>query len=96
MIRKLSRVHLKTLNIHGGVTPLNENVIEDRAVAERMNRHPEFLEETMFAEHGTKVLITNPAADRYLDQHRDEQEKMKKIRDQYSQWTEEPEGDPSY
>jgi len=30
--------------------------------------YPEFLEETMFAEHGTKVLITDRAADRYLDQ----------------------------
>ena len=29
--------------------------------------NPEFLQETMFAEHGTKVLITNPAADKYLN-----------------------------
>tara|TARA_R110002012_G_scaffold163561_1_gene325918 strand:- start:7707 stop:7874 length:168 start_codon:yes stop_codon:yes gene_type:complete len=46
---------------------------------ERMNKHPEFLQETMFQEHGTKVLITNPKADQYLKQHRDK----------YSQWTEE-------
>ena len=32
----------------------------------RSNRHPEFLQETMFQEHGTKVLITNPQADQYL------------------------------
>ncbi len=30
--------------------------------------YPEFLEETMFAEHGTRVLITDRAADKYLDQ----------------------------
>ena len=47
---------------------------------ERMNRHPEFLQETMFAEHGTKVLITNPASDKYLDQA------SKRIQDRYSQW----------
>ena len=35
----------------------------------RSNRHPEFLQETMFQEHGTRVLITNPAADQYLDQY---------------------------
>ena len=29
--------------------------------------NPEFLQETMFADHGTKVLITNPQADKYLD-----------------------------
>ena len=41
--------------------------------------YPEFLEETMFAEHGTKVLITNPKADVYLDQ-------AQKRRDKYPQW----------
>ena len=30
--------------------------------------NPEFLQETMFEDHGTKVLITNPLADKYLDQ----------------------------
>ena len=30
--------------------------------------YPEFLEETMFAEQGTKVLITDPASDVYLEQ----------------------------
>ena len=34
---------------------------------QRTNRHPEFLQETMFAEQGTKVLITNPIADQYLN-----------------------------
>ena len=29
--------------------------------------NPEFLQETMFADHGTKVLITNPKANKYLD-----------------------------
>jgi len=48
----------------------------------RSNKHPEFLQETMFQEHGTKVLITNPGADKYLDQY-------KKIKDKYSQWDEE-------
>ncbi len=29
--------------------------------------NPEYLSEVMFQEHGTKVLITNPAADVYLN-----------------------------
>ena len=32
--------------------------------------YPEFLEETMFAEQGTKVLITDPAADVLLEKAR--------------------------
>lgn len=51
----------------------------------RSNRHPEFLQETMFQEHGTKVLITNPGADKYLDQYSAEQ---KKIKEKYPQWEE--------
>ena len=51
----------------------------------RSNKHPEFLQETMFQEHGTRVLITNPASDQYLS------DTKKKIKDKYSQWTEEPE-----
>ena len=51
----------------------------------RSNRHPEFLQETMFQEHGTKVLITNPASDQYLND-----QKKKEIKDKYPQW-EEPE-----
>lgn len=44
--------------------------------------YPEFLQETMFEEQGTKVLITDPAADRLLEQAR-----LKKLRDKYPQWT---------
>ena len=44
-------------------------------------KYPEFLEETMFAEHGTKVLITDRDADKYLDQHADNIRKQK-----YPQW----------
>ena len=63
------------------------NHTEDRVVAEqRSNRHPEFLQETMFEEHGTKVLITNPAADVYLDQHHEQQEKMRKLKEKYANW----------
>ena len=53
---------------------------------ERMNRHPEFLQETMFQDHGTKVLITNPAADKYLKKSTED-----KLKEKYSQWVEEEE-----
>ena len=43
----------------------------------RMNRHPEFLQETMFQEHGTKVLITNPNADQYLNKSAEEKKNAK-------------------
>ena len=46
-------------------------------------RYPDFLEETMFAEHGTKVLISDPASDVYLEQAR-----IKKLKEKYPQWTE--------
>ncbi len=59
----------------------------------RMNRHPEFLQETMFQEHGTRVLITNPAADQYLEQSA-ERKKREEIRQKYEQWTE-PDENPS-
>ena len=49
---------------------------------ERSNKHPEFLQETMFQEHGTKVLITNPGADKYLDEY------SKKRKEKYPQWDE--------
>ncbi len=52
---------------------------------ERMNRHPEFLQETMFQEHGTKVIITNPNAEKYLHQYRAAQ---RKIKEKYPQWQE--------
>ena len=44
--------------------------------------NPEFLQETMFADHGTKVLITNPLADKYLDMA----SKAKRIPKKYQQW----------
>lgn len=48
--------------------------------------YPEFLEETMFAEQGTKVLITDPAADSLLEQAR-----KKKLKEKYPQWVEDQE-----
>ena len=55
----------------------------------RMNRHPEFLQETMFQEHGTKVLITNPQADVYLDQVAGDSTRAKKWKEKYKNWIEE-------
>jgi hypothetical protein len=50
-------------------------------------QYPEFLEETMFAEHGTRVLITDRAADDYLNRHKSANEKLrlKRIRKRSSQ-----------
>ena len=31
-------------------------------------RKVDFIEEVMFAEHGTRVLISDPASDRYLEE----------------------------
>lgn len=45
--------------------------------------YPEFLQETMFEDHGTRVLITDPAADRYLDEAR-----KRKLKEKYPQWVE--------
>ena len=45
------------------------------------NPNPEFLEETMFAEFGTKVLITNPKSDLYLKKASENKTPQK-----YSQW----------
>ena len=53
---------------------------------ERSNRHPEFLQETMFQDHGTRVLITSPDADKYL-----EQSKKRKLKEKFPQWVEEEE-----
>jgi len=53
-------------------------------MTERSNKHPEFLQETMFQEHGTKVLITNPGADKYLDQYSEDQKR--KLKEKYPQW----------
>lgn len=44
-------------------------------------QYPEFLEETMFAEQGTKVLITDRSSDKYLEEYR-----IKKIKEKYPQW----------
>ena len=49
--------------------------------------YPEFLQETMFEDHGTKVLITDPAADAYLDKAR--KQKQEEIKAKYPQWAEE-------
>ena len=46
-------------------------------------RYPEFLEETMFAEHGTRDLIADPAADVYFEQAR-----KQKLKEKYPQWVE--------
>ena len=54
---------------------------------ERMNKHPEFLQETMFQEHGTKVLITNPKSDVYLDASKDiSKSDADRIKEKYPQW----------
>ncbi len=51
------------------------------------NPNPEYLSEIMFQEHGTRVLITNPASDKYLNhKKRLESEKEEKFKDQFSQW----------
>ena len=61
----------------------------------RMNRHPEFLQETMFAEQGTKVLITNPAADKYLNDGEQSEDSLERTRNQlrkeseHARWLEE-------
>ena len=89
MTRKLTKAHRRILNTHrGDVAPVG-NRIEDKDVAEaRTNKHPEFLEETMFAEHGTKVLITNPAADVYLEQaHREAEARKRKQKEERDRWT---------
>ena len=56
---------------------------------ERMNKHPEFLQETMFEEHGTKVLITNPKADAYLNASRNTSKSdADRIKEKFPQWQE--------
>ena len=56
---------------------------------ERMNKHPEFLQETMFEEHGTKVLITNPKADAYLNASRNiSKSDADRIKEKFPQWQE--------
>ena len=49
--------------------------------------YPEFLSEVMFEEHGTRVLITNPAADVYLNhKKRVESEQEEKFKEKFPQW----------
>ena len=48
--------------------------------------YPEFLQETMFQDHGTRVLITSPDADKYLEQSR-----KRKLKEKFPQWVEEEE-----
>ena len=56
---------------------------------ERMNKHPEFLQETMFEEHGTNVLITNPKADAYLNASRNiSKSDADRIKEKFPQWQE--------
>ena len=43
--------------------------------------NPDFIQELMFEEHGTKVLITDPAADRYL-----EESKKRKLKSMYNEF----------
>lgn len=45
----------------------------------RDNRHPEFIQEIMEQEYGTRVLITNPNSDKYLERHRKTEELKKKF-----------------
>ena len=48
------------------------------------NPNPEFIQEIMENDYGTRVLITDPKADIYLEQHRKRQLKQK-----FPQWFEE-------
>lgn len=56
------------------------------------NPNPDFLSEVMFEEHGTRVLITDPTADQYLEKHRQQKLKIQQTEDslksQYPQWFE--------
>jgi hypothetical protein len=45
--------------------------------------NPEYLSEVMFEDFGTRVLITDPAADAYL---RASKAKKDSIKEKYSQW----------
>ena len=41
------------------------------------NPNPDFIQEIMENDYGTRVLITNPAADRYLEENKKRQLKKK-------------------
>lgn len=48
------------------------------------HRKTDVIQEIMFEEHGTKVLITDPASDFYLEEN-----KKRKLKEKYPQWVEE-------
>ena len=48
------------------------------------NPNPDFIQEIMFKDHGTKVLITDPAADRFLEEN-----KRRQLKQKMPQWFEE-------
>ena len=56
--------------------------------------NPEFLSEYMNQAHGTKVLITNPKADYYLDQYA--KGKKEDIPEKYQKWCGGPGGWDDY
>ena len=49
--------------------------------------NPEFIQEIMERDYGTRVLITDPKSDTYLEQAR--KLKMKQIKRQFPQWVDE-------
>ena len=51
------------------------------------NPNPEFIQEIMENDFGTRVLITDPKADVYLEQAR--KLKMKQIKEKFPQWVDE-------
>ncbi len=51
------------------------------------NPNPEFIQEIMEEDFGTRVLITDPKADTYLEQSR--KLKMKQIKQKFPQWVDE-------
>ncbi len=51
------------------------------------NPNPEFIQEIMEKDYGTRVLITDPKADIYLEQAR--KLKLKQIKEKFPQWVDE-------
>ena len=54
------------------------------------NPNPEFIQEIMEKDYGTRVLITNPNSDKYLEQYRKRKELEQKF---HQDWFD---GDSSY
>ena len=46
--------------------------------------NPDFIQEIMENDFGTRVLITDPASDRYLEEHR-----KRMLKQKFPQWSEE-------